>query len=41
MFAGITCLLETHETQLVASYENNIMFYDFIDKVEKERIEKS
>ena len=34
---GIKFLLETHSTQIVAANENTIKFYDFIDKIEKDK----
>ena len=34
---GIKFLLETHQTQIVAANENTIKFYDFIDKIEKNK----
>lgn len=34
---GIKFLLETHSTQIVAANENTIKFYDFIDKIEKNK----
>lgn len=36
---GIKFLLETHATQIVAANENTIKFYDFIDKVQKQKEE--
>lgn len=35
--SGISFLLETHETQLVAAQGNTIKFYDFIDKSEQDQ----
>lgn len=36
---GIKFLLESHKTQIVAANENTIKFYDFIDKVQKQKEE--
>lgn len=34
---GISILLESHDTQLVAAKGNTIKFYDFVDKVEQDK----
>lgn len=37
---GIKYLIETQPTQLVAANDKTLKFYDFIDKIEKEKNEK-
>lgn len=38
---GIKFLLETSKTQIVAANENTIKFYDFIDKIQKNKEEQT